>query len=323
MAKATTTFEVLKGEYAGLWATCTLKPEHKPEVMATARKIAAGRSRYDDVSKATGVPWYLVGIIHAMECGLNWNQHLHNGDSLKARTHQVPAGRPAKGIPPFSWEESAIDALTMKGKEFDKIRDWSLERVAHCLELYNGWGYRKYHPEVHSPYLWSYTTAYARGKYVSDGVWSATAVSSQSGAMALLKALLELDASAIDFATPSPPKPWPTADATPAPAPSTTRMVTESKTVRLQVAAVGCAAVAKVKAVSLTIGGGLAWMVEQLPDITKEAGEHVSAAKDAAALVGATEVVTGVATTLGIVFAVWVIVRHVRDRTELKSLKGA
>jgi lysozyme family protein len=110
-----------------------------------------------------------------------------------------------------------------------------------------------------------------------------------------------------------------TSDPTP---PSTVRMVKESTTVWAQVAAIGCAIVAKVKGVSLAIGGGIAWLVEQLPDVTKEAGDHVSAVKDAAQLVGATEAVTGLATGLGLVFAGWVIVRHVRDRKKLKTLES-
>lgn len=317
------TFESLKSEYAGLWATCSIRPEHRAEVMATARKIASARPRYDDVSKSTGVPWYVVGIIHAMECGLSWSGHLHNGDSLKARTHQVPKGRPCAGEPPFTWEESAIDALTMKGKEFDKIKDWSMERVAYCLELYNGWGYRMFHPEIHTPYLWSYTTIYKGGKYVSDGVWSASAVSAQSGAMALLKGLIEIDASAIDFANPDPPKPWPKADKTDAaPAPSLTRMTAESHTVKLGVGSVVFGAVAKIKALAIAIGTGLSWLVEMLPDITKDASDQVSAVKDFAALVGAGEAIAGAATVLAIGCVVWAMCRHVVDRQELKTLKG-
>jgi microcystin-dependent protein len=54
----------------------------------------------------------VIGIIHAMECSKfpECSQHLHNGDPLYRRTRLVPAGRPAKGTAPFSFEESAIDA---------------------------------------------------------------------------------------------------------------------------------------------------------------------------------------------------------------------
>ena len=38
------------------------------------------QARYDQVANATGVPWYVIGIIHEMEGGLNFTTHLHNGD---------------------------------------------------------------------------------------------------------------------------------------------------------------------------------------------------------------------------------------------------
>ena len=187
-------FDKLKSEYTALWACCEVHSEHKPDVLGTARKIIANKARYEAVSaRVNGVPWYVIGIIHAMECGLNFGQHLHNGDSLKRRTVQVPAGRPAKGAAPFSFEDSAVDALTMSGKQFDKITDWGIDRICYVLETYNGWGYRG--KGIHSAYLWSFTNNYQAGKYVADHVWSATAVSSQSGGMAILKMLIETDAS--------------------------------------------------------------------------------------------------------------------------------
>lgn len=319
----TTSFEAVKAEYAGLWSTCTIRPQHKSEVMAKARQIFANRPRYDDVSKSTGVPWFMIGIIHAMECTRfpAFDQHLHNGDSLKKKTWQIPAGRPL-GEPPFTWDESAVDALTMKGKEFDKIRDWTLERVAHCLELYNGFGYRLYRG-IHSPYLWSFTTAYTSGKYVADKVWSDTAVSDQAGAMALLKGLIEIDASQIDFAEPAKPvNSWPKAAEGAEAPPTLPRMAKESKTVRLQAGALMMGIVAKVQTVAVAIGGGVTWLVSQLPDITADASGQVSAVRDFAALVGARESIEAVAVTLGIVFVAWAAVRHLHDRKALKELKG-
>jgi hypothetical protein len=59
------------------------------------------------------------------------------------------------------------------------------------LEGYNGWGYRNHHPAVKSPYLWSGSNHYRAGKYVADGTWSDTAVSSQCGAATLLRRLAE------------------------------------------------------------------------------------------------------------------------------------
>ena len=98
-----------------------------------------------------GTPWYVVGVIHALESSLNFGRHLHNGDPLTARTVQVPAGRPKTGQPPFTWEASASDALRYQG--FDKWKDWSIPGTLFKLEGYNGFGYRDHHADVPSPYL--------------------------------------------------------------------------------------------------------------------------------------------------------------------------
>jgi hypothetical protein len=77
-------------------------------------------------------------------------------------------------------------------KRLDKITDWSGERIAYELERFNGWGYRLHHPTTLSPYLWSGSQHYARGKYIADGVWSSTSVSQQIGAMVVLQQLAML-----------------------------------------------------------------------------------------------------------------------------------
>ena len=132
------------------------------------------------------MPWWVVGILHSMECGLSFHQHLHNGDPLSARTVQVPAGRPKTGTPPFTWEASALDALRCDG--LDQVTDWSPGHALMAFENYNGTGYRR--RGVPSPYLWSFTDQYRCGKYTTDGRYDAQAVSRQCGCAALLKLLL-------------------------------------------------------------------------------------------------------------------------------------
>lgn len=186
-------FEDLKAEYAQLWASMVTRSSFKPAIEASANKILANKARYQAVSDMTHVPWFVIGLIHQMEAGCNFGCHLHNGDSLARKTKNVPANRPATGVAPYKWEASACDALLMKGLE--AIELWSVERIAFELERYNGWGHRLYHKTTLTPYLWSGTTHYARGKYVADGKWDSTAVSGQTGAMALMHKLIELDES--------------------------------------------------------------------------------------------------------------------------------
>lgn len=172
-------------DFAYLWATCKIREEKENAVISACQKILANKSRYEAISKATGVPWYVVAVIHKMESNCNFATHLHNGDPLTSRTVQVPAGRPKTGNPPFTFEESAIDALGYDGAT--KIKSWDIVTTLTFLERYNGLGYRN--KGIYSPYLWSYTNQYSSGKYVNDGVWDANAVSQQCGAAAILKEL--------------------------------------------------------------------------------------------------------------------------------------
>lgn len=179
-------FEDLRDEYSALWASAIVTDHSRFNPYLAKAEI--NRLRYEAVSRELGgnVPWQLIAGLHMRESSMRFNGHLHNGDSLKARTHNVPAGRPAAGSPPFTWEESALDALKIKG--LDKIKAWPIERILYEGERYNGFGYRQYRG-IQSAYLWAGTNHYAAGKYVSDGVWSKTAVDTQPGVAGLLKLL--------------------------------------------------------------------------------------------------------------------------------------
>lgn len=161
--------------------------DHRNEYVRT--KLLTGAARYHAVEDATGVPFDLVAGIHGLESSFSFSKHLHNGDPLEARTTHVPAGRPKDGSPPFSWEESAIDAM-----KFDGLagRDnWTRAKKLQFAEKFNGVGYLKMYDKgkknVMSAYLWSGTSVYKGGKYVADGVWSDTAVSAQVGMATMFK----------------------------------------------------------------------------------------------------------------------------------------
>ena len=89
---------------------------------------------------------------------------------------------------PFkTWESAAYDALEMKRKIMPE--KWTIEATLDFLEKYNGLGYRKYHKNVKTPYLWSGSQHYTKGKYVLDGKFDNDAVSRQLGAALILKRL--------------------------------------------------------------------------------------------------------------------------------------
>lgn len=178
--------------YKTLWDSMEIAPDRMREAKAIASKIIANQGRYATATAGTKVPWWFIAVAHAMECSLRFDQHLHNGDPLTARTIQVPKNRPAFGSPPFSWEDSASDAL--KHKRLEAVTDWSVPSALFHWHRYNGINNEYKRRNIPTPYLWSGTQHYSKGKYVADHVFDADAVSKQMGAATLLRALIDLKA---------------------------------------------------------------------------------------------------------------------------------
>jgi lysozyme family protein len=190
------TLPALRDEYVAMYNSMTIRPERLAAVDSRVRRITANEARYRSVADPAGVPWYVVGIIHSLEGG-GFGAHLHNGDPLTARTTHVPVGRPLTGNPPFTWEESARDAIAMRG--WNASTDWSLPGVLYQLEKYNGFGYRPI--GIASPYLWSFSNHYTRGKFASDNRFDPNLVSQQAGAATILRRMMDLDASGVGTQT--------------------------------------------------------------------------------------------------------------------------
>jgi lysozyme family protein len=178
-------FGDLAQEYQDCFDRCVMRPESAGNVAFYMKRLARGRPNYELVEREIRVPWKFVGIIHAMECGFNFSGHMHNGDPLTARTVQVPKGFPKTGTPPFTWLQSALDAMRLK--KFDQVTDWSVPHMLYLLEAYNGFGYRR--RALPSPYLWSFSNIYTKGKFVMDNKFDPEAVSKQCGAGLMLKSM--------------------------------------------------------------------------------------------------------------------------------------
>lgn len=179
-------------DYQALWETMDIRPEWRSQADGMAKRIVAQQGKYAQAVDGTSIPWWFVAVAHALESSLDFTTHLHNGDPLSARTVQVPKGRPAAGFPPFTWIASARDALVYEG--LDKVTDWSLPDALYNWHRYNGVNNEYKRRKMPTPYLWSGSFHYVKGKYVADGVFDPEKVSKQLGAAVLLKALVELGA---------------------------------------------------------------------------------------------------------------------------------
>jgi lysozyme family protein len=191
----------LRQEYNTLLGTCEIKPARLGEVQSICDKILRNQGRYTAIGDENDVPWFMVAVIHSLEGDLDFGTHLHNGDSLTRRTVNDPAGRPPGHPPPFTFEESAKDALA-----FDRMNvnlEPSFAGICFKLEGFNGFGSR--FRGIHTPYLWSFSNHYIAGKFTSDGHFDPTAVSKQCGGAVILRRLLEMRAISFDeHAAPAP-----------------------------------------------------------------------------------------------------------------------
>ena len=170
-----------------------------PEFAAVAKRLVAAKSRYQAVSERTGVPWFVIAVIHEREASQDWNTQLGQGDPLNQVSRHDPKGRG-----PFNtWEDGAYDALVLCPPFATKWKDWSPGGTMTLLESYNGFGYAN--KGIPSPYVWSGTDQYVSGKYVADHVFDPAVVDKQLGCAGLILAMRALDASIFPATTVQPP----------------------------------------------------------------------------------------------------------------------
>jgi lysozyme family protein len=174
------------------WGRCEIKPSRIAEVNEVAERLVepVARSKYVILSNLTSVPWWVIAVIHEREADQNWKCSIAQGDPWNHVSRHVPRGRG-----PFKdWLSAGVDALEKCAPFAGRWKDWSAGGTLTLLELYNGTGYEDYHHEA-SPYIWGATNMEEEGKYIADGHYSATVWDTQLGCAALLKKMMELDAS--------------------------------------------------------------------------------------------------------------------------------
>ena len=180
--------------YEKLWDSAEIKGSQVFRIDKAISMYVDNKRRYVVIERMRrgGVPAAVIFTLHGRESTWNFKKHLHEGSPLTSRTKWVPKGRPK--APPrngrvYTFEESAEDAL-YKLKDLESVNWLKCDNALYAIEKYNGLGYKRYHKDVNSPYLWSGTNHYYRGKYVSDGKFSRTAIDKQLGACAILKRMV-------------------------------------------------------------------------------------------------------------------------------------
>jgi lysozyme family protein len=83
------------------------KPTRDFPGVAERLVASAAKVRYQAVAGRTGVPWFIIALIHERECSQGWSGSIAQGVPWDRVSVHVPARRG-----PFkSWEDAALDAL--------------------------------------------------------------------------------------------------------------------------------------------------------------------------------------------------------------------
>jgi lysozyme family protein len=158
-----------------------LKPH---TAQAVASRLLEHKDRFLAVQAQTKVPALWLMPTFERE-GPSFSCYFGNGDPLDRPTTDVPRGRG-----PFaSWELGVCDALHLDHVDEEAV--WTWEYACYEWERWNGFG-----PRGHgrpTGYLWSGTSEYRGGKYVSDGIWSPRTWDEQLGAVIIAKTIAAAD----------------------------------------------------------------------------------------------------------------------------------
>lgn len=149
--------------------------------MAVLRRIEDYKIVYSAVKQATGIPTIMIGTIHYLEANNNFKLSIRDGSPLIGK----------------EWVEDARKVLD----PYSLVNgNWNVGVCLAIMERYNGLGYRK--RGIETPYLWSGTDLYKKGKFVRDGVFDPNAVSKQVGGAVVFRMLyLKLIADGIESET--------------------------------------------------------------------------------------------------------------------------
>lgn len=154
--------------YTRMYRDCKIDDGYELAVGKSAELVLHGKARYEAVSRITGVPWWVIGIIHYKEGSCNFLACLANGEKIIGtgkKTTIVPKGQG----PWDTWEDAAVYAITHS--KLSKVTTWDIGHILYAVERYNGSGYIAGAGKAETtPYLWARTNVNDDfGKYVSDG----------------------------------------------------------------------------------------------------------------------------------------------------------
>ena len=199
-------FAALEPEYNNLLARMRITRHAEATIIAGKLLQFVKEGKYAEVSEKLGIPQLFIATSFEREASSDFRLSPAQGDPWNEVSRHVP-----KGLGPYqSWMASAISTYTSERLDQIGKENWTWARLCYEGELFNGFGYRAH--GVHTPYDWSGTSNYARGKFTGDHRFDFTVADQQLGIIPVAR-IMASTMSEIDIPG------WPSQIGTPPPIP--------------------------------------------------------------------------------------------------------
>ncbi len=126
---------------------------------------------FERFKKLFGKTWIIKGLIYIRE----------REEKLNSEINEWLVNQGKRYI--YELEDDLVNIIN----ERVKITKWDIFEMLFEAEKFNGFGYRSPEVNIKSPYLWSGTNLYERGKFSVDGKFDKKIIDKQSGIAAGLK----------------------------------------------------------------------------------------------------------------------------------------
>ena len=180
--------ETPRARLARLYAECVVRSDCVGEIdRLYVARIPENREDYREVGAELGIPWWFVGIIHALESSFDFGCHLHNGDPRSPDApSRCPRGGPRRESRPSLGMRAPSTRSAVRASRAAATGRSGRPSIDSDGTTASATAVADFH---RSPYVWSFSGHYEKGKYVADGRFDPKAVSRQCGGATLVRRL--------------------------------------------------------------------------------------------------------------------------------------
>jgi lysozyme family protein len=160
-------------DYSQVYSRLQLAPEKISQTDNLIGQITTNKGRYQRVEANTGIPWWLVGVIHA-------SAHSNQVDPNQVSFDTDLDGQPIEG----EWEQKISETLLPIANNWRSLPSNNPSTTLQKIDQFNG-------NQEQDPRVWAGTDQYSRGDYDEKGGWQSNDVAQGVGGVALYKRMVD------------------------------------------------------------------------------------------------------------------------------------